>query len=250
VFINVVTLFPDYLRQAVRVGILERAVERELLHYRFANPRDFAADKHGTVDDYPYGGDPGMIMMASPMVKATESLLAESEHPGHPVILLSPRGRRFDQEAARRLSREREITLLCGRYKGVDERVTSLVTHEVSVGDYVLTGGELGAMVIVDAVSRLVPGVLGDIESAETDSHFDGLLGPPVYTRPEEYQEQRVPDVLLSGNHEVIRLWRRKAALRTTRERRPDLLEAAELTDEDKRILDEIENEGREENTE
>jgi len=247
---DVLTLFPEMFEGPLSESILKQAREKGLISIAVTNIRDFARDKHRTADDYPYGGGSGMVMKPEPIFEATESVLAADPADSTAVILLSARGRLFDQAMAAELAGHGRLVLICGRYKGVDERVTSLVTHEVSVGDYVLTGGELGAMVIVDAVSRLVPGVLGDIESAETDSHFDGLLGPPVYTRPEEYQEQRVPDVLLSGNHEVIRLWRRKAALRTTRERRPDLLEAAELTDEDKRILDEIENEGREENTE
>jgi tRNA (guanine37-N1)-methyltransferase len=160
-----------------------------------------------------------------------------------PVILLSARGRLFDQDLAKELAGHERLVLVCGRYKGVDERVARLATHEVSIGDYVLTGGELAAMVVVDAVARLVPGVLGDMESAETDSFYDGLLGPPSYTRPEEFRGESVPEVLVSGNHEKIRLWRRKAALRATLKRRPDLLARARLTDEDRKLLDEIEEE-------
>ena len=248
--IDVLTLFPEMFEGPLSESILKQAQEKDLISIAVTNIRDFTRDKHRTADDYQYGGGSGMVMKPEPIFEATESVLAGEQASSTAVILLSARGRLFDQAMAAELAGHERLVLICGRYKGVDERVTSLITHEVSVGDYVLTGGELGAMVIVDAVSRLVPGVLGDIESAETDSHFDGLLGPPVYTRPEEHREQRVPDVLLSGNHEVIRLWRRKAALRATRERRPDLLEAAELTDEDKRILDEIEREGREVNTE
>ncbi len=225
--INVVTLFPDYLDAAVRVGILERAIERGLLSYRFASPREFAADKHGTVDDYPYGGDPGMIMMAQPMVEATESLLAKSEHPGHPVILLSPRGRPFDQEAAKRLSREREITLLCGRYKGVDERVRELVvSEEISIGDFVLSGGEAAAICVIDAIVRLLPDVMSDLESAETDSFGadkEGLLDWPHFTRPQKYRDLEVPEILRSGNHAAIRSWRKEQSRRLTKIHRPDL---------------------------
>jgi len=247
--IDVLTLFPEMLEGPLSESILRQAQEKGLLTIGLTNIRDFARDKHRTADDYPYGGGSGMVMKPDPIFEATESVLAgglgeTAEGPGEPaVILLSARGRLFDQALAAELATRERLVLICGRYKGVDERVTSLVTHEISIGDYVLTGGEIAAMVIVDAVARLVPGVLGDIESAETDSHFDGLLGPPTYTRPEEYRGLRVPDVLVSGNHERIRLWRRKAALRVTKERRPDLLDATKLIDEDLKILEEIEQE-------
>jgi len=247
--IDVLTLFPEMFEGPLSESILRRARELGLLTIGLTNIRDFARDKHRTADDYQYGGGSGMVMKPDPIFEATESVLAAglgetAEGSGEPaVILLSARGQLFDQATARELATRERLVLICGRYKGVDERVTSLVTHEISIGDYVLTGGEIAAMVIVDAVARLVPGVLGDIESAETDSHFDGLLGPPTYTRPEEYKGLRVPDVLVSGNHEKIRLWRRKAALRVTKERRPDLLDATKLIDEDLRILEEIEQE-------
>ncbi len=247
--IDVLTLFPEMFEGPLSESILRQAQEKGLLTIGLTNIRDFARDKHRTADDYPYGGGSGMVMKPDPIFEATESVLAGglgeiAEGPGEPaVILLSARGRLFDQALAAELATRERLVLICGRYKGVDERVTSLVTHEISIGDYVLTGGEIAAMVIVDAVARLVPGVLGDIESAETDSHFDGLLGPPAYTRPEEYRGLRVPDVLVSGNHERIRLWRRKAALRVTKERRPDLLDATKLVDEDLEILEEIEQE-------
>jgi len=247
--IDVLTLFPEMFEGPLNESILRRARELGLLTIGLTNIRDFARDKHRTADDYPYGGGSGMVMKPDPIFEATENVLAggsgeTAEGPGEPaVILLSARGRLFDQAVARELATRERLVLICGRYKGVDERVTSLATHEISIGDYVLTGGEIAAMVIVDAVARLVPGVLGDIESAETDSHFDGLLGPPTYTRPEEYRGLRVPDVLVSGNHEKIRLWRRKAALRVTKERRPDLLDATKLIDEDLIILEEIEQE-------
>ncbi len=247
--IDVLTLFPEMFEGPLSESILRQAQEKGLLTIGLTNIRDFARDKHRTADDYPYGGGSGMVMKPDPIFEATESVLAgglgeTAEGPGEPaVILLSARGRLFDQALAAELATRERLVLICGRYKGVDERVTSLVTHEISIGDYVLTGGEIAAMVIVDAVARLVPGVLGDIESAETDSHFDGLLGPPTYTRPEEYRGLRVPDVLVSGDHERIRLWRRKAALRVTKERRPDLLDATKLVDEDLEILEEIEQE-------
>ncbi len=250
--IDVLTLFPEMFEGPLSESILRRARELGLLTIGLTNIRDFARDKHRTADDYPYGGGSGMVMKPDPIFEAIESVLPEgsgetAEVSSEPaVILLSARGRLFDQALAAELATRESLVLICGRYKGVDERVASLATHEISIGDYVLTGGELAAMVIVDAVARLIPGVLGDIESAETDSHFDGLLGPPTYTRPEEYLGLRVPDVLVSGNHEKIRLWRRKAALRVTKERRPDLLDATKLTDEDCGILEEIEREDTE----
>jgi tRNA (guanine37-N1)-methyltransferase len=229
VVINLVTLFSDFLREALRVGILERAEARGVVQYRFASPRDFAVDKHGTVDDYPYGGGAGMILMAPPLVEAVESLERQSDHPGHPVILLSPRGRRFDQATARRLSEEREFTLICGRYKGVDERVRDLVvSEEISLGDFVLTGGEPAAICVIDAVLRLLPDVMSDRESAEADSFGadkGGLLDWPHYTRPERYRDLEVPAVLKSGNHAKIESWRREESQRLTRKHRPDLLE-------------------------
>lgn len=226
--INVVSLFPDFLREALKVGILERAETRGIVSYRFASPRDFAVDRHGTVDDYPYGGGAGMILMAPPLVEAVESLARQSDHPGHPVILLSPRGKRFDQATARRLSREPEFTLICGRYKGVDERVRELVvSEEISLGDFVLTGGEPAAICVIDAVLRLLPDVMSDLESAEADSFGadkGGLLDWPHYTRPERYRDLEVPAVLKSGNHAKIESWRRGESLRLTRKHRPDLL--------------------------
>ena len=244
--IDVLTLFPEMFEGPLGESILKAAQEKGLLEIGLTNIRDFARDKHRTADDYPYGGGSGMVMKPDPIFEAAESVLAEGAVEPSAVILLSARGRLFDQQLASELAGHPRLVLICGRYKGVDERVMSLVTHEISIGDYVLTGGELGAMVIVDAVARLLPGVLGDLESAETDSHFDGLLGPPVYTRPEEHRGERVPEVLLSGDHERIRLWRRRAALRATKERRPDLLERAELSEEDERILGEIEREDKE----
>jgi len=227
--INVVSLFPDFMEASTKVGILDRARRNRVVRYRFLSPRDFAGDRHGTVDDAPYGGQPGMIMMAPPMVEAVEKLQSESEHPGHPVILLSPRGRPFDQATARRLSREAEITLVCGRYKGLDERIRDLViTEEISLGDFILTGGELAAATIIDSVVRLLPDVMTDLESAETDSFGSdkaGGLDWPHYTRPEEFRGMKVPEVLLSGDHAKIRKWREEQSRRLTRTQRPDLLE-------------------------
>ena len=242
--IDILTLFPEMFEGPLSESILRQAREKGLLTVGLTNIRDFATDKHRTADDYQYGGGSGMVMKPDPIFDAVESVLGPAGGDGGPpVILLSARGGLFDQDLAKELAENERLVLICGRYKGVDERVAELVTHEVSIGDYVLTGGELAAMVVVDAVARLVPGVLGDMESAETDSFYDGLLGPPSYTRPEEFRGMSVPEVLVSGNHEKIRLWRRKAALRTTRERRPDLLDKAQLSDEDVKLLDEIDGE-------
>jgi tRNA (guanine37-N1)-methyltransferase len=237
--IDILTLFPEMFEGPLSESILRQAREKGLLEIELTNIRDFATDKHRTADDYQYGGGSGMVMKPEPIFRAVEAVRKGPAGEGA-TILLSARGRLFDQALAAELSGLDHLILICGRYKGVDERVAALATHEVSIGDYVLTGGELAAAVVVDAVSRLVSGVLGDIESAETDSFFEGLLGPPTYTRPEEYRGRRVPDVLLSGNHERIRRWRRERALEATLRRRPDLVDEAELSDEDREILDDI----------
>ena len=238
--IDILTLFPEMFDGPLSESILRQAREKGLLDVRLVNIRDFALDKHRTADDYQYGGGSGMVMKPDPVLGALESVMAEGSRESTAVVLLSARGRLFDQATALDFSRRSRVVLICGRYKGVDERVLDAVTDEISIGDYILTGGELGAMILVDAVTRLIPGVLGDIESAETDSFYEGILGPPVYTRPEEFRGMRVPEVLLSGNHERIRRWRRKQALGATLERRPDLLEKADLTDEDREILREM----------
>ncbi len=238
--IDILTLFPEMFDGPLSESILRQAREKGILDVRLVNIRDFALDKHRTADDYQYGGGSGMVMKPDPVLGALESVMVEDSKESTAVVLLSARGRLFDQATALDLSRRSRVVLICGRYKGVDERVLDAVTDEISIGDYILTGGELGAMILVDAVTRLIPGVLGDIESAETDSFYEGILGPPVYTRPEEFHGMRVPEVLLSGNHERIRRWRRKQALGVTLERRPDLLEKADLTDEDREILREM----------
>ena len=243
--IDVLTLFPEMFEGPLSESILRQAREKGLLEIELTNVRDFARDKHRTADDYQYGGGSGMVMKPEPIFEALEDVLGRAEGEGErAIILLSARGRLFNQDLAAELAGMDRLVLICGRYKGVDERIAALATHEVSIGDYVLTGGELAAAVVVDAVSRLVPGVLGDIESAETDSFSEGILGPPTYTRPEEYRGERVPEVLLSGNHERIRRWRRRRALEATLERRPDLLDKAKLKDEDREILDDIRAEG------
>jgi tRNA (guanine37-N1)-methyltransferase len=233
---DIFTLFPGMFRGPFEESMLARAQAAGLLEIALHNPRDATTDRHHVVDDYPYGGGAGMVMKPEPLFAAVEAV-----HQGGPVILLSPQGRRFTQEVARTLAREPRVTLLCGHYEGVDERVRAhLATDELSLGDYVLTGGELAAMVIVDAVARLLPGVLAP-GSAEEESHAAGLLEYPQYTRPPEFRGWRVPDVLLSGNHGVVARWRRKESLRRTRARRPDLLAAAVLSPMDMKLLAEIE---------
>lgn len=235
--IDVVSLFPEWVAGIGRYGVLGRAVERKLLDLRTWNPRDYTEDRHRTVDDRPYGGGPGMIMKVEPVRRAIEA--ARADGAGR-VIHLSPQGRRLDQEAARCFAAGGDLTLLAGRYEGIDERLVELeVDEEWSIGDYVLSGGELAAMVMVDAIARLLPGVLGDSESAEQDSFQDGLLDCPHYTRPEVAGGLAVPDVLLQGHHAEIARWRRKQSLGRTWERRPDLLRKAAISETDRGLLDE-----------
>lgn len=223
--INVVTIFPEPMESILSMGMLAVASKKGLVTYRCVNPRDFTPDVHRTVDDEPYGGGAGMVMMAPPIVEAVESLGRE---PGSPVILLSPAGRRFDQAMAHGFAGEKELTFICGRYKGIDERVRELVvTDVVSTGDYVLSGGELAAAVCIEATVRLLADVLGNEDSKNTDSFEDGrdnLLDCAHYTRPVEYRGLKVPDVLLSGHHENINKWRKKSSIERTRQNRPDLL--------------------------
>ena len=245
---DVVTLFPDMIRPVLEQSILKRAQEKRLLDVRVHNLRDYTHDRHKTADDLPYGGGAGMVMKAEPILRAVDGLVAEARADGDDIRLLfpSPHGRPFSQDYARRLAEEpRRMVILCGHYEGVDERVrTALAPEEVSVGDYVLTGGELPALLLIDAAARLVPGVLGDPESVVEESFSDSLLEYPHYTRPAVVRGLGVPEVLLSGHHEAIRLWRRKQALRSTYLRRPDLLRDRVLTDEDQRLLDEVISEG------
>jgi tRNA (guanine37-N1)-methyltransferase len=237
--IDILTLFPNMFSSPLRESILGRAIEKGLLQIQTTNIRDFALDKHQVVDDAPYGGGQGMVMKVEPIARAIESVKAEN--PSARTIYLTPQGKPFHQDLARRLSVQSHLVLLCGRYEGVDERVRELfVDEEISIGDYVLTGGELAAMVLIDAVSRFIPGVLGSDRSAEEDSFFNSLLEYPQYTRPVEFKGCRVPEVLLSGNHSAISLWRKKEALRRTSARRPDLLAKASLTEEEKGLLEEV----------
>ncbi len=242
---EVLTLFPGILAGPLNESILKRGREKGLLNVTVRNIRDYTEDKHKTADDSPYGGGAGMVLKPEPIFKAFEAMKAE--HPGEKLltILLSPQGRLFHQNRAEELSGEkRRIILLCGHYEAIDERVIeSLVDEELSIGDYVLTGGELAALVVIDAAARLLPGVLGDEESAYRDSFGDGLLDHPHYTRPAEFRGMKVPDVLLSGNHAEIEKWRRRKALKATLLKRPDLLKTAELTEEDQKILEELKQE-------
>jgi tRNA (guanine37-N1)-methyltransferase len=236
---DILTLFPNMFLSPFQESILSKAVERGLIEIRTINIRDFASDKHRVVDDTPYGGGQGMVMKVEPIARAIEWI--KSEDPSAWTIYLTPQGRPFHHEMARALSNRPHLILLCGRYEGIDERVRELfVDEEISIGDYVLTGGELAAMVVIDAVSRLVPGVLGSDRSAEEDSFFNSLLEYPQYTRPSEFRGKSVPEVLLSGNHSAISLWRRREALKRTWSRRPDLLEKANLSEEDRKLLEEI----------
>jgi len=224
--IDVVTLFPDLVQTVADFGVTGRAVDKGLLTLGLWNPRDYTHDRHRTVDDRPYGGGPGMILMAGPLVEAVEAVRAElgRDWPKRQVILLSPRGERLTSSLARELSGLDQMTLLCGHYEGVDERARDLVVdREVSIGDYVLTGGELPAMVLIDCVARHLPGVLGHAQSMEEESFSDGLLEYPQYTRPPVYRDQAVPEVLLSGDHERIASWRKQQSLSRTFEDRPDL---------------------------
>ena len=219
--INVVTIFPEFFDEPLRTSIPGRAATAGIAEYRVVDLRDYTHDRHRTVDDEPYGGGAGMVMKPEPFFEAVDAL-----EPKGPIVLLSPSGRQFDHEAAVRFSLQEEVTLLCGHYKGVDERVaTGLATEELSIGDYVLSGGEPAALVVVDAVVRLLPGAMSDHESAAGDSFYDGLLAPPAYTRPAEYRGMKVPEVLRSGDHRRIAEWRHDEAERITRLRRPELRE-------------------------
>ncbi len=239
---DVLTLFPDILTAYLNESILKRAREKNLLDVKIYNIRDFASGPHRSVDDYPFGGGAGMVFKPEPIFRAMDFLREDGET--RKVILLSPQGRPFNQKIAETYSREKQrFVFICGRYEGIDERVKTLVDDEVSIGDYVLTGGELAALVIIDAVTRLIPGALGDKRSVEDESFSWGLLDYPHYTRPREFRGLKVPQVLISGNHKEIWHWRRKEALRKTMRIRPDLIEKVVLSDLDKKILSEIEEE-------
>jgi tRNA (guanine37-N1)-methyltransferase len=221
---DILTLFPAMFESVFAESIIRRALDKGLVSVHIDDIRRHATDRHRSVDDYPYGGDPGMLMMPGPVAGAIKAARSRNASLSPKVVFLSPQGRLLTQELVKELLREQCLVLLCGRYKGIDQRIRDrYVDVEISVGDYVLSGGEIPAMVVVDAVTRLVPGVLGNRDSAERDSFFEGLLAPPQYTRPEVFEDLRVPDVLLSGHHENIRRWQRREAEEITRERRPDL---------------------------
>lgn len=241
---DILTLFPQMFESPLKESILKRALEQGLISIAIHDIRDYATDKHRMTDDAPYGGGGGMVMKPGPIFGAVEATLGANPRPQAPIILLSPQGRLLTQQVASELAAHSRLLLICGRYEGVDERVRQfLVNDEISIGDYVLTGGEIPAMVIMDAISRLVPGVLGDPTATVKDSHAQGLLEHPQYTRPAIFRGHAVPQVLLSGNHAEIALWRRQEALRRTYDRRPELLQEAQLTQEDLDYLESLRRE-------
>ena len=234
---DVLTIFPEMFGSVLSAGVVGRALERGLIEARIHDLRAWAADDRGTTDDYPYGGGPGMVMKPEPIVAAVEALRGDSGW----AVLLTPQGARLDEAAARALAARDHLLLVSGRYEGVDERVSEMVIdQEVSIGDYVLSGGEIPAMVVIDAVARLAPGVVGHPDSVAADSHTAGLLATPQYTRPDEFRGSRVPEILLSGHHEHVRRWRRAQALRRTLDRRPDLLGEEQLAAADRELLDQF----------
>ena len=239
---HIFTLFPNLFESPISEGIVGRARNSGLIDIRIYNIRDYSDDKHGKVDDYPFGGGPGMLLKPEPVFESIRSNIRNGiVNADSPLILLSPQGRQFNQEVAKELSHRNEISLICGRYEGFDERIRSnLATDEISIGDFVLSGGEIPAITIIDAVSRLLPGVISSIESAENDSFFNGLLQHPQYTRPSNFEGLEVPKVLLSGNHAEINEWRRKESLKKTKSRRPDLISGAHLTEAEQEFLDNL----------
>jgi len=242
---DVFTLFPGVIQPYLDSSILQRARDGNLIHVDLHNIRDWTTDRHHVTDDTPYGGGGGMVMKAPPIFDAVEAILGSP--PACPLIFLSPQGRPFTTAIARELALLPRIALLCGRYEGVDERVVAhLVTDQISIGDYVVTGGELPAMILIDAVSRFLPGVLGDPDGANDDSFGNGLLEYPHYTRPEDFRGWQVPPELLSGNHALIARWRREQSLRRTLKHRPDLIDRVDLTKEDKKLLQKIKDENGE----
>lgn len=240
--IDVLTLFPEMFEGVFNASILGKAREKGIATLQAVNFRDYANNKHNTVDDYPYGGGGGMVLQAEPVFAAVEALIEEKKSAKPPrVILMCPQGESYSQKKAEELAKEEHLILICGHYEGYDERIREhLVTDELSVGDYVLTGGELPAMTVIDSVVRLLPGTLGNATSAVTDSYSTGLLEYPHYTRPAEFRQWSVPDILLSGHHAKVEQWRREQSLLRTLRRRPDLLSTAELTDKERKWLREI----------
>ncbi|MFC2172510.1 tRNA (guanosine(37)-N1)-methyltransferase TrmD [Acidobacteriota bacterium] len=238
---DVITIFPSMFEGFVTTGLIARALEKRLLTIQIHDLRDHTGDRHRTVDDLAYGGGGGMVFKPEPVFKAVESLTSSESDRERAIILMTPRGRLLRQELVEELSGLDELIMICGRYEGVDERVAShLVTHEISLGDFVLSGGEIPAMALIESVSRQIPGVVGNPECVVNDSFSNSLLEHPHYTRPAEYRGYRVPDVILSGNHEAIRFYRKTEALRLTLERRPDMIRKEELDDESRKILNEL----------
>lgn len=235
--IDILSLFPEMFYGPFGHSIIKRAADNKLLDIAITNFRDFTYDRHNQVDDSPFGGGSGMVLKPEPIFRAVRHIKENTAYSRRKVILLCPGGNTFTQEKAKELAAEEQLIFICGHYEGFDARIDQLVDDRISIGDYVLTGGELPAMVIVDAVARMLPGVLGSADSAPTDSFYEGLLEFPQYTRPREYEGQTVPEVLLSGDHAKIRAWRRQESLRLTWQRRPDLLETAPLSAEDRKML-------------
>lgn len=237
---HVMTLFPDMVWNGLNTSITGRAIEKNIFELNIVNIRDYSTDKHKHVDDYPYGGGAGMVMQPGPVYDCYQDIVRDMQKKPR-VVYMTPQGKVFSQAIAEELSNEEELVFLCGHYEGIDDRVLDeIVTDYLSIGDYVLTGGELPAMVMIDSISRLIPGVLNNDVSAEYESFQDGLLEYPQYTRPETFRGQKVPEVLLSGHHGNIEKWRREQSLKRTLERRPELLEEAELTKEDKKTLEKL----------
>jgi tRNA (guanine37-N1)-methyltransferase len=238
---DILTLFPDMFHSPLASSVLKRAIDRGIIRVNIYNIRDFTTDKHRVADDSPYGGGSGMVMMAGPIVTGIEGIKSANGPPR--VILMTPQGVRFDHNEAKRLSKYDHLLFVCGRYEGIDERVRDYVDEELSIGDYILMGGELAVMVVIDAVSRFMPEVLGSAESVLEESFANALLEYPQYTRPRDFRGKRVPEVLISGNHRQINYWRRKEALRRTLLRRPDLLREADLPEDDLALLEEVKGE-------
>jgi tRNA (guanine37-N1)-methyltransferase len=237
--IDFITIFPDMFAPLLSEGVIAQGIRKQLLDYRAWDLREHTTDRHRSTDDEAYGGGPGMVMLAEPVLRCVEFIRGEGEGAANPhIVMTSPQGRRFDQRVALELMEKQHVVILCGRYEGFDHRVhEALQPDEISIGDFVVSGGELPAMLMADAIGRLVPGVVGNSGSVEEDSFFRGLLDHPHYTRPVEVRGMRIPDVLFSGHHEQIRKWRKEQALRATLAKRPDLLETAELDDEAREIL-------------
>jgi len=242
---HVITLFPELITTYTSVSVIGRGIKAERLGVKTYNPRDYCPDKYKKVDDTPYGGGAGMVLKPEPFFAAYDDIInnvSAEQRENMPVLLMSPQGEPFKQETAQKLSESENIVILCGHYEGFDERIRTLATHEICIGDYILTGGELASLTVIDAVGRLIPGVLGKIASVHEESFSDGILEAPQYTKPPEFRGMEVPEILRGGDHKAITLWRRKQALLRTLKRRPDLLEKANLSAADRKMLAEIED--------